>query len=65
MFLLREGAESDKRDVDGKLAIDLAPDTKVVYYSSSSSDCSSPSKAANLHRFGSTSCRVQSGKASM
>lgn len=27
--LLKAGAESDKRDVDDKLAIDLAPDKKV------------------------------------
>ena len=29
MVLLRAGAETDKRDVDGNLAIDLAPDKKV------------------------------------
>lgn len=29
LLLLRAGAESDKRDIDGHLAIDLAPDTKV------------------------------------
>lgn len=27
--LLKAGAEMDKRDVDGHLAIDLAPDSKV------------------------------------
>lgn len=27
--LLKAGAETDKRDVDGHLAIDLAPDSKV------------------------------------
>ena len=29
LFLLKAGAEMDKRDVDDNLAIDLAPDTKV------------------------------------
>ena len=29
LLLLRAGAEADKKDVDGHLAIDLAPDTKV------------------------------------
>lgn len=29
LLLLRAGAETDKKDVDGHLAIDLAPDTKV------------------------------------
>lgn len=29
LLLLKEGAETDKRDVDGNLAIDLAPDNKV------------------------------------
>lgn len=29
LFLLKQGAETDKRDNDGKLAIDLAPDSKV------------------------------------
>ena len=29
--LLKAGADTDKRDVEGKLAIDLAPDTKVSY----------------------------------
>lgn len=29
LVLLKAGAETDKRDVDGKLAIDLAPDNKV------------------------------------
>ena len=33
--LLKVGAETDKRDVDGHLAIDLAPDIKVSYYSPS------------------------------
>ncbi len=29
LVLLKAGAETDKRDVDGNLAIDLAPDKKV------------------------------------
>jgi hypothetical protein len=29
MVLLKAGAETDKRDVDGHLAIELAPDSKV------------------------------------
>ena len=29
MVLLKAGAETDRRDVDGNLAIDLAPDKKV------------------------------------
>ena len=29
LVLLKAGAESDKQDVDGFLAIDLAPDTQV------------------------------------
>ena len=29
LVLLKAGAETDKRDVDGHLAIDLAPDKKV------------------------------------
>lgn len=29
LSLLKAGAETDKRDVDGQLAIDLAPDMKV------------------------------------
>ena len=31
VVLLKAGAETDKRDVDGNLAIDLAPDRKVRY----------------------------------
>lgn len=30
--LLKAGAETDKTDVDGHLAIDLAPDSKVCYF---------------------------------
>jgi 26S proteasome non-ATPase regulatory subunit 10 len=30
LLLLKQGAETDKRDVDGYLAIDLAPDSKVM-----------------------------------
>ena len=30
MELLKAGAEVDKKDIDGHLAIDLAPDTKVI-----------------------------------
>lgn len=30
--LLKAGAEADKRDSDGRLAIDLAPDTKVGFF---------------------------------
>lgn len=30
--LLKAGAETDKRDVDGHLAIDLAPDSKVSFF---------------------------------
>lgn len=33
LVLLKAGAEVDKLDVDGKLAIDLAPDTKVIIQS--------------------------------
>ena len=29
LLLLKAGAETDKKDVDGQLAIDLAPDNKV------------------------------------
>lgn len=29
LVLLKAGAETDKKDVDGYLALDLAPDTKV------------------------------------
>lgn len=29
--LLRAGAETDKKDVDGFLAMDLAPDSQVMY----------------------------------
>lgn len=29
IFLLKSGAEADKRDGDGRLAIDLVPDDKV------------------------------------
>jgi 26S proteasome non-ATPase regulatory subunit 10 len=29
--LLRAGAETDKKDIDGCLAIDLAPDSQVTY----------------------------------
>lgn len=31
MVLLKAGAETDKRDVDGHLAIELAPDSKVCF----------------------------------
>lgn len=30
LLLLKSGAETDKRDVDEQLAINLAPDTKVL-----------------------------------
>ena len=29
LYLLREGADSEKKDLDGRLAIDTAPDLKV------------------------------------
>lgn len=29
LVLLKAGAETDKQDMDGHLALDLAPDTKV------------------------------------
>jgi 26S proteasome non-ATPase regulatory subunit 10 len=29
LYLLREGADSAKKDMDGRLAIDTAPDLKV------------------------------------
>ena len=32
LILLKAGALTDKRDVDGKLAIDMAPDAKVRVY---------------------------------
>lgn len=32
IFLLKAGAEADKRDSNGLLAIDLVPDTKVCFY---------------------------------
>lgn len=31
LLLLKAGAETDKKDVDGHLAIDLAPDSKVIW----------------------------------
>ena len=34
LVLLRAGAETDKKDVDGNLAIDLAPDKKVTQFCS-------------------------------
>ena len=34
LTLLKAGAETDKRDVDGYLAIDLAPDKQVCMHSS-------------------------------
>jgi 26S proteasome non-ATPase regulatory subunit 10 len=34
LALLKAGAETDKKDVDGYLAIDLAPDTKVRFSTS-------------------------------
>lgn len=30
IFIIKAGAETDRKDADGNLAIDLAPDTKVV-----------------------------------
>jgi hypothetical protein len=33
LLLLREGAESDKKDLDERLAIDTAPDAKVCQIS--------------------------------
>ena len=32
LVLLKAGAETDKQDMDGDLAIDLAPDTKARYH---------------------------------
>jgi 26S proteasome non-ATPase regulatory subunit 10 len=29
LLLLKEGIDSDKKDIDGRLAIDTAPDAKV------------------------------------
>jgi 26S proteasome non-ATPase regulatory subunit 10 len=29
LLLLKEGAESNKKDIEGRLAIDTAPDSKV------------------------------------
>ena len=36
LVLLRAGAEADKRDTDGRLPIDLAPDPKVIRPSTAS-----------------------------
>lgn len=35
VYLLQSGAEADKKDLDGQLAIDLAPDDKVYRESDS------------------------------
>ena len=59
VVLLKAGAETDKRDVDGNLAIDLAPDKKVnIDPATAFSTC------INDHnRYGNSYCTVQREKA--
>jgi 26S proteasome non-ATPase regulatory subunit 10 len=38
ILLLKSGAEAEKRDADGRLAIDLVPDDKVSLFSAASFD---------------------------
>lgn len=57
--LLRAGAETDRKDVDGYLAIDLAPDKQVRIIAISLLIC----KILIWSRFASSSCRVPSVKA--
>lgn len=40
LVLLKAGAETDKRDVDGHLAIELAPDAKVGFVKKMTPFCS-------------------------
>lgn len=56
--LLKAGAETDKKDADGFLALELAPDAQV------STTAFKFLKGDVLigHRYGSSSCRVQSGR---
>jgi 26S proteasome non-ATPase regulatory subunit 10 len=38
VLLLKEGAESDKKDIDGRLAISTAPDAKIRKFILSSAE---------------------------
>jgi 26S proteasome non-ATPase regulatory subunit 10 len=59
--LLKAGAETDKKDADGFLAIELAPDAQVSS-SHPSNIQSTSSQLLTFHRFGSSSCRQQREK---
>ena len=62
MELLKAGAETGKKDVDGFLALELAPDKEVLAPSYRPLFLDS---LANLNiRFGNTSSRWQSGRVS-
>ena len=58
LLLLKSGAVTDKKDVDGHMAIELAPDDKVRF-----APYFSP-LPADLNRLKSSSCRVRKGKVS-
>ena len=60
MVLLKAGAETDKRDVDGNLAIDLAPDKKVGLQSGASMFLAFTDDWPC--RYGNIYCKVQSAK---
>ena len=59
LLLLKAGAETDKKDVDGLLAIDLAPDTKVCHHRIGPS---MDDFLISHHRYGISSCRKQSAR---
>ncbi len=60
LLLLKSGAETDKKDVDGHLAIDLAPDTKVCILITSVSRCDS----LTIGRYDISSCKARNAKVS-
>ena len=55
LVLLREGAESDKKDRDGYLAIDMAPDKSV-----GSSLCTTGTAKLTVMDLGTTICAPRS-----
>lgn len=62
VVLLKAGAETDKKDMDGNLALDLTPDREVRSHESLREN--KPGLTSHCSRCGSTSRRWQRAKAS-
>lgn len=64
ILLLKSGADAEKRDAEGRLAIALVPDDKVSAYSCPDVVCALLTVNLRLHRSSSISCKQQKEKES-